>query len=333
MKKYFLTLSIFLSLFMLACTQKVHIQALEPAEIDRVTKIKKIAVIGFKNDTVGLSSKIESNLASFKIENKSFFTMISRSDIHQIIKEQKIQNSGLVDTQDIVEVGSLMGAKALISGRVNRVGLSDTHYYETKVKCADKKCKKTYDYDVRCTKRIISLSADIKIVDIQRGDIIYADNLSKEEKFTHCSDDYRSLPSKASVVNQLASSIANDFTHRLTPHYTYFEVELLEKPDLDYNDEQELLLKNSLKYIKHNRYLKADKLLIELINSTAQQSYVAFYNLGVVKEAQGDYEKALSYYKKADNLTSKPVEIIDVAYLRIISIIQNHKITKQQMDR
>jgi len=238
-----------------------------------------------------------------------------------------------VKTADIVEVGDLIGAQALISGRVNSPTIKDTRYYEKRAKCADKKCKEMYYYNVSCTSRLISLSADIKVVDVARGDLIYADSISKFSKFTHCSDDRRSLPSKDHIANNLAITIANAFTYKLTPHYKNFVVELLEDPDLDYDDMQERLLESSLKYIKHNRFDKAEQLLRKLIDSTGQQSYVALYNLGVVKEFQGEYEKAFRYYTKADNLTIEPVELINHAYVRIKSIIKKHNITQIQMRR
>lgn len=315
------------------CAQKVRIQAINPAEIDRASSTKRIAVVAFRNDRVGLSSKIETNLGKFKIENKPFFTILSRSDIDDVINEQQLQNSGLVDTKTIVEVGELIGAQALISGNVRRPSLSDTYFYETRSECANKKCTVLYYYDVECTRRVISLSADVKMVDVARGDIIYSDSLSRRASFEQCRDDLRTLPSRRSVAEDLAKQIANDFTYKLTPHYVYFEVQLLQKGDLDYSDEQKTLLSNALESIKHNRFDKAERVLKQLIGSTAQQSYVPFYNLGVVKEAQGDFFKAKKYYMKADNLTMKPVEAIDRAYTRINSLIDKRERTSKQLQR
>jgi len=102
---------------MSGCAQKVRIKALNPAQIDRATSTKNIAVVRFKNDEVGLSSKIERNLSRFKLENKPFFTVVNRGNINQVLKEQKLQNSGLVETDEIVEVGNLIGAQALIFWR------------------------------------------------------------------------------------------------------------------------------------------------------------------------------------------------------------------------
>ena len=171
-KYYLLFVTLLFTLFSTGCSNHVRVKALKPAEIDRATTTKNIAVVAFSRDRVGLSSKIESNLASHKIDGKIFFTIVNRSNLNQVIREQKLQNSGLVDTKDIVEVGELIGAQAIISGNVGKTSLSDSHFYERRVACADKKCKETYVYQVGCTKRVISLSADIKMVDVTRGDII-----------------------------------------------------------------------------------------------------------------------------------------------------------------
>ena len=319
--------------FMSGCSQKVVIKALEPAEIDRATLTKKISVTNFENDTVGLSSKIESKLISKKIDDKSYFTLVSRRDFDKIISEQKVQNSGLVEVSTAVQIGNLIGAEAIISGRVGRVASSDSTYYETRIRCLDKKCKSVSEYNVRCTKRTIGLSADLRMIDIAKGDIIYADTISKSGEWSHCVDDSRALPSVEIVSQNLANIIADEFTTKLTPHYRYFEVTLLDSVDGDYTSKDKKLLEVSLEYIKQNRYDKAEKFLIDLIDSTNKKSYVAFYNLGVVKEAQGQYDEAREYYKMADDLMLDPVEEISEATLRIEKLIIKHNIASRQLEQ
>lgn len=321
----------FLTIFINGCSQKVMIKALEPAEIDRATLTKKISVTNFENDTVGLSNKIETKIISKKIDDKSYFTLISRRDFDKIISEQKVQNSGLVDVSTALQVGNLIGAEAMISGRVGRVAHSDTLYYERRTQCLDKKCKSVREYNVRCTKRTVGLTADLRMIDISKGDIIYADTISKSGEWSHCVDDSRSLPSVEIVAQNLANIIADEFTTKLTPHYRYFEVELLDSPDGDYTSKDKQLLEVSLEYIKQNRYDKAEKFLIELIDSTNKRSYVAFYNLGVVKEAQGEYADAREYYKMADDLMIEPVEEISRANIRIDELIKKHNIATRQL--
>jgi len=332
-KNILLIMTIGIAIFLSACAQKVTIKALKPAEIDRVASTKKISVAPFRNDNIGLGTKIEAHLANHRIDDENYFTIVSRSDFDRIIKEQKIQNSGLVDQKMAVEVGNLIGAQAIISGDVSRPTLSDTRYYEERYRCADKKCKTFVVYRVRCTKRVINLGAEVRIVDVSHGDVIHAKSFQKSSVYNHCSDDSRTLPSREMAAQRLAAVIADEFTYKLLPHYRTFEVTLLEKPDLDYDDRQEKLLKVSIEYIKQSRYDKAQQFLFELVDSTGEQSYVAFYNLGVLKEAEGNYKDAQEYYKTADDLMVEPVEEISQAYLRIKSLMKERERANAQLSR
>ena len=323
-------------LFMLlvsGCAQKVNIRALEPAEIDRAAATKKVAVANFSNDRVGLSGKIEAKLSRFRIDNKSYFTIVSRNDFNRIVEEQRIQNSGLVDQKTVIDIGNLIGAQAIISGNVGRTTAQDTYFYERRSRCADRKCKELIYYKVRCKKRIVGLSAELRMVDVSQGDIIYADTMNRSATFKHCSDDSRALPSREMAAQDLAESIANNFIYKLTPHYRNFRVVLLEDPDLEYSDDQEKLLEVSLTYIEQGRFDKAEQFLVQLIDSTGSQSYVAFYNLGVVQEAQGNYIEAKEYYENADSLMVEPVEEINAAVLRINSLIEKRQRTQAQLER
>ena len=324
---------LFLLFLMSGCAQKVNIRALEPAQIDRVAYTKKITVTDFVNDRVGLSRKIEANLANVRIDNKNYFTLISRNDFEKIIKEQKLQSSGLVEQKTAVRIGELIGAQAIISGNVGSATSQDSSFYETRTRCADLKCKRVTYYRVRCVNRAVGLSAEVRIVDVQKGDLIFADRLSKNRVYKHCSDYSSALPSREMAAQSLSEEMADEFTKRLSPRYRTFSVALLEKPDLDYDKRQQSLLSVSLEYIAHGRYDKAEQFLGELIDTTGSQSYVAFYNLGVVKEAQGMYEAAKEYYAMADQLMLEPVKAINEAVVRIDKLIDKHKKSKSQLAR
>jgi len=313
------------------CSQKVSIRALEPSEIDRVAMTKKVSVAPFENDYIGLSNKIEASLVKQKIDGKEYFTVIGRKDFDKIITEQKIQNSALVDTSTVVEVGNLIGAQAIISGRAGDVTSKDTFFYEERSECIDKKCKEKRKYSVRCVKRAVGVSADIRMVDVSKGDIIYADTISRASEHKQCQDSSQGLPAVDAAALSLTNAIAGDFAAKLMPHYRYFEVALLEESDIEYSDHEEELLEASLEYIKQSRLDKAEKLLVDLIDSTQQRSYVPFYNLGVIKEANGEYGEARKYYKMADDLVVEPVAEVNTAYVRIDSIIEKNNKAKEQL--
>lgn len=320
-------------LLLQGCAQKVTIRALEPAAVDRAAMIKTLAVSRFGSDSVDLSGKIEVLLSRQKVEGEPFFRVLGRKDLETILQEQRYQHSGLMDPSTAVEAGRLIGAQAIISGTLSHPTMQDTAYFEKRSECMDKGCNKMRSYEVRCIKRVAALSAQIRMVDVAEGDIIYGETLSRSGEWSQCKDESRALPSKEMAAQQFAQEIAAKFVAKLTPSYRSFSVELLESPDLDYSSAQEKLHEDALAYIEHGRYDRAQELLGALIESTMRRSYVAFYNLGVVKEAQGAYDEAKSYYIEADRLADKPLEQISLAVLRIDEVIENRRRTLSQMER
>lgn len=323
--------SFLLGVFFSGCTQRVTIKALQPAEIDRAATTKKVSVAYFENDEFGVSNKIETKLYEKTIDDKQYFTVVSRKDFDEIIAEQKLQSSGLIEVEKAVEVGNLIGAQAIIAGTASNISAKDSHYYEKRLGCADKRCERMREYLVGCTSRDMWLSAEVRMIDIAQGDVIYAASIPASAKWTHCDDDTRFIPTIDAAGGMLAEQIAEQFIFKLTPHYVNMRVNLLDDPDIKYDGRQKKLLELALEYIEHNRLDKAEEFLTELVDATEQKSYVAFYNLGVVKEAQGAYGEAQSYYKRADTLAMKPVEELNQAHFRISDLIRKHKKAMEQL--
>jgi curli biogenesis system outer membrane secretion channel CsgG len=318
------------ALLLSGCAQKVRVRALKPAEVSRAALTKKIAVTEFKNDKPNISGKIEADLSKSRLRNKQYFTMISRQDLNKVLAEQKIGSSGLIDPSTATKVGKLLGAQAIISGRTGRASSNDTRFSEARTKCNKNGC---WEVRVSCMKRVAGLDAEIRMIDTQRGDIIYADTINKTRSWKHCNDDSRYIPSTTMASQQLAADIAATFTSKLVPHYIYYNVELLDSPDIDYTDQQEELLENALEFIKQRRYDRASTLLTRLINETHEKSYVPIYDLGVITEVQGQYKEAQLLYQKADNLTIKPVEQINQAINHINKVIQQNKQALNQLKK
>lgn len=307
-----------------SCTQSIQIKVLEPAKVSRAAQTKQLAVSPFKKDSVGLSAKIETVLSKQKVEGKPFFTTVSRNEVDRLIQEQNLQYSGVLKEDRLVEAGQLLGVQAFISGEVSAASGQDEPYYEERYRCLDKKCKETQTYQVRCTRRNFTLAATVKMTDVARGDIIVAENFSKHRSATSCVDQQQSLPALSAGLDRLSNEIARQFVAMLTPQYRSLKVELLDDPDIDYTAEQEKTLDVALEFIEAGRYDKAERLLSALLSATQERSYVAAYNLGVVKEAQGEYDRAKRLYQLADQLQTKPVEAINQAVIRIDRVIKQY---------
>lgn len=329
-----LLLSLFMvPLFMFGCAQKVRIKALTPAEVGEMADKKKIAITEFKKDRVGLSGNIESLLAKHKLDNKKYFTLLSRKDMNKVLSEQKLQSSELMDERTSSRVGKIIGAEAIINGEVAVSNAVSDRYTQKKIRCLkyvkDKGCVRYEHYYVTCSTTEAQLSANINIVDIETGSIIYGDNISKSYSGDTCI--YGNYLSKAQAMSRLSSQISEEFVRKLIPHYVYFYVSLLDSIQVDTSSENNEKLKYALEYIKDGRLKKAEKILNSIMDFVDGKSYVVAYDLGVVKEAQGELNEAKKMYDLADNLTLEPIEEINIAVRRINRNIDKRDEAKRQL--
>jgi len=330
-----LSLSIVLVLLLSACTQKTKIHLLQPARID--TKAKNIAVLPFQQDAqIGLSGKIESQLTQVLFNGQSYFNLVDRLILNKVIKEQKRQQNGLFDEQKAAEMGVLLGADALISGAIVSLDMTKTRSREQRKECRKKKCKKREDYTyykVSCVTSQVDLSVNIRMTQVSSARVLYSKNLQDARAYKNCKDQAPISISKRIEAQAMAEKMAALFVRKLVPYYTDSEVVLLDDEDLEFTDHEQSLLKNALLFIQQDRLDKAEQLLSDLVRSTRNQSYVAAYNLGVVKEAQGELEQARDYYLLADSLQVEPVKAINAAINRINSSKVSNIKAKKQLQR
>jgi curli biogenesis system outer membrane secretion channel CsgG len=336
-------------LFISGCAQKVTIKALNPAEVGAMASKKNIAISSFKNDSYGLSGKIESNIAKQELENKKYFNVLSRRDLNKVLAEQKLQSSELMNEATATKVGKLIGAQAVINGEIASASAETGSYKSDRKECIsyykDGGCANWRYYKVICNTTQASVAANINIVNVETGSIIYGDTLNKEYNGDSCksgsilgglllvNSGSNKILSKGQALNRLTTEIANEFVYKLTPHYIYFSVSMLDKIELDnVTDKQEKLFENSLLYIKAGRMDKAEQLLQELLDQVNGKSYVVAYAYGIVNEAQGKYEEAKKIYAMADNLTIEPVDEINAAVTRIDSLIYKREQAKRQIN-
>jgi len=331
------------------CAQKIKIKALEPAEVGEMATKKRIAITKFKNDKNGLAGKIESQIAKHKLDKKRYFTVLSRKDLDKVIAEQSLQSSELMDELTATRVGKIVGAQAIINGEISSAVASSDKYRESREKCLqyykDGGCSRYRYYKVTCKTVQATVSANINIINVETSSIIYGDTITKEYSADSCKAGKTNLGlivlntgpkeilSKGQALNRLTSEIASEFVQKLTPHYIYFDVGLLDKIELSgVSSKQEETFEYSLEYIKVGRMDKAAKSLQRLLDELNGNSYVVAYVYGVVNESLGKLDKAKKLYTMADDLSIKPIEEINLALSRIEESISKRDEAKEQIN-
>lgn len=79
---------------------------------------KRIAVLPFKDNQADPNSGEAAQARLCQSLTQAGFTVVNRADLDQILNEQKVQLSGVVDPAQAVELGKLSGADIVLTGSV-----------------------------------------------------------------------------------------------------------------------------------------------------------------------------------------------------------------------
>ncbi|MDP3283871.1 MAG: CsgG/HfaB family protein, partial [Desulfobacterales bacterium] len=118
--------------------------------------IKDIAVLPFKNISGNSGCNIEDAVTEMLItelaKNKNFH-IVERQQLTNVLKETKLQMSGLTDPNNAIKFGKLTGAKYLISGNITL--------------CSSEESKNSFIVDFGKQKANVELV--VRIIDLETG--------------------------------------------------------------------------------------------------------------------------------------------------------------------
>ncbi|MBI3292869.1 MAG: hypothetical protein HYZ73_08710 [Elusimicrobia bacterium] len=143
-------------------------QTISVKETKRVTSRytgpkRRVGIVAFENKTTygqRLGSAATDVLIT-ELAKTGKFILVEREKLQKILEEQQLQQSGAIDPNTIVKVGRLLGLNAIITGSVTQYG--------TKTEGADYLL-------VRNKRYIAEAGVDIRVVDAETGEILYADS-------------------------------------------------------------------------------------------------------------------------------------------------------------
>lgn len=194
MKRSFVCLSVLLAAVFLisGCTSTGSQVKQEPAQVYSGPK-KRIAVMDFEDkvprqgERIGLmqllwgggpaqSSSIGtgmSDMLTTALMQTGRFLVVERQNLEDVLKEQQLGASGMVNEQTSAKVGDLVGAQILIRGAV-------TEFQEKTGGSAGGFALPKFGIGVKTASAHVAI--DIKIYDVTTGVVLDAKNISKEIK-------------------------------------------------------------------------------------------------------------------------------------------------------
>ena len=336
-----LLISLACGLLLTACATPTGVrqQVLKPAKEPAMSKARKLAIVNFSGDRRGLFvSRLESMLAGVKVNGKSYFTLLARDMLDVILNEQRMVNeTGLFKQSDAVRLGELSGADTIISGSVARPRYETTRFKENRSRCTRRKkdedgddagCAHWYEYTVNCTTQISYYEFNFRAIGVTQGEILFAKNYSEQANNSYCPDsgtqstrtDLEAL-ARAGTMRQLRLDVA--------PYAVNVFIEFMTKDKSKMPQRAKNLLKHGLEFAESGRLGRACENFREAVSSF-KQSPALYHNLGVCAEVSGDFNRALTFFKKADSLSTRPEKLIGEALRRVpASINRRNKVAEQ----
>ena len=280
---------VFLFLLTGCSSKKLTIKSLHPSKIPN-EKIYSVYVEDFVNDDIYQSLKIQNRLANKTIEGKKVFRVLNN-----------------YENVDAIVQGSLQST------------LNYSIYYEEEIdyrRCRSfryegkKKTKKCMRYHVRvipCENREYAVQTNLKLLKKNTNEILFAKTYNKSRNIQECFRyhyyPYHTIPRDKREVNiKLAALIADEFLDDISPHYEYWDVNIIEelnKDSLIFTDEQSDRFEKIVELMeKRNLDLSLDA-LNKLNQELDNKSYETLYNMALIYEAKANLFEANRLYNKA----------------------------------
>lgn len=187
-----------------------------------------IALMKFENGSsrrnvhTKLSSYVEQNLMN---SNDPFLTMVDRESLELILQEQQLELSGLTSGSEL-EIGSLLGAKAILKGTVVDCNYNQTSmhhqnksgYEKYRVEAVNSEGKKYYETKYRQAwyteynqSSSVTVSFNLKLISMETGSVLRSETVtatnSDNIRFINYSGNKQNLyPSRANGAVDSSSS-------------------------------------------------------------------------------------------------------------------------------
>ena len=331
---------------LVACSKppSVKKQVLMPARIDGLKQSKKIAFVNFKGDETGIyTQKIENYFRQVTVDNQPYFEVIEREALQEILDEQELSQSGLLDESTNLVAGNISGIDTLVMGSISVPQVETlksreqrTDFGSCLVYRRDKKgrqfCSAYRKYDVDCFNQSVGVEFNIRFVSVETAKSPYQGNYSASSNNYFCSDKGSKIPNqrlKDIAFNKSVEKMRKD----IAPYRQQVTIVLLDEDDgseLDDHDKALELFEKAIKLVENGNIDRGCS-FFKQASSKYAKSPAIYYNLGVCAELQSNLSQALSFYEAAqNNIDEEPLPQIPKAINRIKQRMIDIEKVKQQ---
>jgi len=222
------------------------------------------------------------------------YSIVERSRLEAVLNEQSLSTDGLVDDAQAVEIGKLLGVDIILYGDVS-VGAQDTKSVETRTSLSGNTAGQ--DFQVGCISRAVTVSANLRVVNTQSGEIIGTHRGSRVANAKFCDGDKTPLADVGNLAGRCATDLSWEFANMISPWYAPGEFEREKIKAKEFKDDAEDAAEAAEKLDMHRAYALYKKLY-----DADPYNPQFLYNLGIIYEVTGDFVKAKEMYDNALSL-------------------------------
>jgi curli biogenesis system outer membrane secretion channel CsgG len=125
---------------------------------------RRIGVVDFENKSAYGQNRLgsaASDILITELTKTGKFVVVERDKLAKIMDEQKLQASGAIDPKTVVRLGKILGLNAIVTGVVSSFG---------------EKTEGTDFILVQSKQQIAQTTIDVRVVDTETGQVLYADS-------------------------------------------------------------------------------------------------------------------------------------------------------------
>jgi len=168
MSKSFAFILVGLILFSSACTPSSKVRQVDTMTIDKpkglVAPKRRVGVIDFENKTKYGEARLgtsASDILITELVKSGKFIVVDRDKMGKLMEEQKLGLSGAIDPNTAAKMGKILGLNAIVTGSISQFG-ETSDGSEALI--------------TQSKRQVVKATVDIRVVDVETGQILYADS-------------------------------------------------------------------------------------------------------------------------------------------------------------
>jgi curli biogenesis system outer membrane secretion channel CsgG len=216
------------------------------------------------------------------------FSIIERSQLEQIIKEQDLGMNNLIDASKAAELGKLMGVDAIITGTIR---------FDKNENYISKKRKKK---KINGVKKVTSVTASLRIISTETGEILGSKEVFSEASDEHYYDDRGTIASTESLLEICLTESMEKLVNYFCPIFVYFQGNLDKLSDKKFRKQGDSAAK-----MAEGGNLDGAYSIYQAVYQEDPYDPKLLFNLGLLNETVGNYSEAKEFYQNALSLKSK----------------------------